>query len=57
MKEIMLTTPSKVAIGLGVPVGIYAIILGTLMTPYFQRLYVMKSSSETLDGHIWLANV
>jgi hypothetical protein len=35
----MLTTASKVAIGLGVPVGIYAIILGTLMTPYFQRLY------------------
>lgn len=35
----MLNTASKVAIGLAVPVGLYAIVLGTLMTPYFQRLY------------------
>ena len=36
----MLSTAGKVAIGLTVPVGVYAVVLGTLLTPYFQRLWV-----------------
>lgn len=36
----MANTIGKVAIGLGVSVGLYAICLGVLMTPPLQRLCV-----------------
>ena len=36
-----LSLAEKVALGIAIPTGLYAVILGLLLTPYFQRLYAI----------------